>query len=38
MSLVHHLFNSVESANMGDKGTQALITALEKLSSIVVDG
>ena len=29
--LVHSLFNAVEAAGMGEKGTQALITALEKL-------
>ena len=31
-SLVHQLFNAVEAAGMGEKGTQALITALEKLA------
>ena len=30
--LVHSLFNAVEAAGMGEKGTQALITALEKLA------
>jgi 3-hydroxyisobutyrate dehydrogenase len=38
MSLVHQLFTSVEAADMGDKGTQALITALERLSGIVISG
>jgi len=38
MSLVHQLFNSVEAAGMGEKGTQALITALEKLAGHVVAG
>lgn len=32
MSLVHQLFNSVEADGMGEEGTQALITALEKLA------
>jgi 3-hydroxyisobutyrate dehydrogenase len=31
-SLVNQLFRSVEAAGMGDKGTQALITVLEKLA------
>jgi 2-hydroxy-3-oxopropionate reductase len=30
--LVHVLFSAVEAAGMGEKGTQALITALEKLA------
>ncbi|HET6453876.1 MAG TPA: 2-hydroxy-3-oxopropionate reductase [Armatimonadota bacterium] len=30
--LVHALFDAVEAAGMGEKGTQALITALEKLA------
>ncbi len=38
MSLVHQLFNSVEAAGMDEKGTQALITALEKLSAWTIRG
>lgn len=33
-SLVHQLFNAVQAAGGGDLGTQALITAIEKLGSI----
>lgn len=36
-SLVHQLFSAVEAAGMGEKGTQALITALEKLAEHRVD-
>lgn len=32
MSLVHQLFNTVEAAGMGENGTQALITAIEKVA------
>lgn len=38
MSLVHQLFNSVEAAGMSEKGTQALVTALEKLAGHIVAG
>ena len=38
MSLVHQLFNTVEAAGMGEKGTQALVTALEKLAGVALAG
>ena len=38
MSLVHQLFNTVEAAGMGEKGTQALVTALEKLAGVTLAG
>ena len=38
MSLVHQLFNSAEAAGMDEKGTQALITVLEKLSGLASCG
>lgn len=37
MSLVHQLFSSVEAAGMGESGTQALITALERLAGHTVE-
>ncbi|HUV05622.1 MAG TPA: NAD(P)-binding domain-containing protein [Armatimonadota bacterium] len=36
--LVHQLFRAVEAAGMGEKGTQALIAALEKLAESTVSG
>ncbi|MBW3624422.1 MAG: 2-hydroxy-3-oxopropionate reductase [Armatimonadetes bacterium] len=33
-SLVHQLFAAVEAEGMGDKGTQALVTALERLGNV----
>lgn len=36
LALVSQLFAAVESAGMGDEGTQALITALERLNGIEV--
>jgi 2-hydroxy-3-oxopropionate reductase len=38
MSLVHQLFNTVAAAGMGEKGTQALVTALEKLADVALAG
>ena len=37
-SLVHQLFHSVEADGNAEKGTQALITALEKLAGVEVKG
>ena len=36
-SLIHQLFRAVEAAGMDEKGTQALITALEKLAEHKMD-
>ncbi len=37
-SLVHQLFHSVEADGNEEKGTQALVTALEKLANVEVKG
>ncbi|MBC8232045.1 NAD(P)-dependent oxidoreductase [bacterium] len=37
-SLVHQLFHSVEADGNAEKGTQALVTALEKLADVEVKG
>ncbi|MBI4550727.1 MAG: 2-hydroxy-3-oxopropionate reductase [Candidatus Latescibacteria bacterium] len=37
-SLVHQLFNTVEAAGEGNKGTQALVKALERMAGFEVKG
>lgn len=38
VSLVHQLFHSVEADGLHEKGTQALVTAIEKLAATKIEG
>jgi len=38
VSLAHQLFHSVEADGLHEKGTQALVTAIEKLASTKIEG